>query len=134
MGVKIEDQRLAFLRSEQGQKKIRSETYIGLHDHIENKARAKGMRCGKRVILPSTYDGSPRNIRERYHDAMAICMTEGQGGAPDLFITITANPKWREISENLHPGQKPHDRNELIHRVFRLKLKSMLNEIIDERL
>ncbi|XP_065671642.1 uncharacterized protein LOC136089520 [Hydra vulgaris] len=26
-------------------------------------------------------------------------------GKPDLFITFTCNPKWREITENLYPGK-----------------------------
>ena len=131
MGIKLEDERLNFLASEKGQKKIRSETYLTLRDHVFNKAQSKGMTCGKRVILPASHPGSQRYIKKKYHDAMSMCMATG---APDLFITITANPNWTEISENLHPGQKWHDRNELVHRVFRLKLKAMLNEIIDQRL
>ena len=125
MGIKLEDTRLNFLASEKGQKKVRSETYLTLRDHVFNKAQSMGMTCGKRVILPASHPGSQRYIKKKYHDAMSICIATG---APDLFITITANPNWTEISENLHPGQKWHDRNELVHRVFRLKLKAMLNE------
>ena len=28
-------------------------------------------------------------------------------GHPDLFITITTNPNWPEIKDNLLPGQDP---------------------------
>lgn len=131
MGMKLEDASLDFYRSEKGQKAIRSETYVGLHDFIENRALSKGMTCGKRVILPSTHPGSQRNVREKYHDAMSMCMGTAP---PDLFVTITANPNWKEIQENLFKGQKWHDRNELVHRVFRLKLKAILREMIEERL
>ena len=130
-GIKVEDRRLDFIKSEKGQKALRTETYTGLRDHVQNMAKQKGLTAGRRIILPSAYEGSPRNIAQRYQDAMSICRTTG---SPDLFITITANAKWKEIVENLHPGQDSCDRNELIHRVFRLKLKSMLDELIDKRL
>lgn len=44
---------------------------------------------------------------ERQQDAIAYMR---QFGCPDLFITVTTNPKWPEIRANLHPQQKPHDR------------------------
>ncbi|CAI5453818.1 unnamed protein product [Caenorhabditis angaria] len=43
-------------------------------------------------------------------------------GEPDLFITMTCSPKWREIQENLSPGQVPPDRPDLIARVFNMKV------------
>jgi hypothetical protein len=130
-GIKVEDRRLAYVGSEHGQKQHRVETYTGLRDHVENIAKQKGLSAGRRVILPSSYEGSPRNIAQRYQDAMSICRATAP---PDLFVTITANNLWQEIKENLHAGQDSCDRNELIHRVFRLKLKAILDEIIDKRL
>ena len=49
---------------------------------------------GQRIILPSSHTGSPRDMVNNYHDAMAICQ---QYGNPDLFITFTCNTKWPEI-------------------------------------
>jgi len=43
---------------------------------------------GHRVILASSCLGSPRQMSERYHDAMAIVRYFHK---PDLFITITCN-------------------------------------------
>ncbi|GBN55570.1 hypothetical protein AVEN_94499-1 [Araneus ventricosus] len=48
-------------------------------------------------------------------------------GAPDLFITFTANPKWPEITENLRPSEHTTDRPDLLARVFNLKLKSLMD-------
>ena len=28
---------------------------------------------------------------------------------PDLFVTFTTNPNWREIQENLQPGETAND-------------------------
>ena len=53
---------------------------------------------GSIVILPSSFHGSPRNMQQEYQDAMAIVSAMGK---PDLFLTMTCNPKWREIQENL---------------------------------
>jgi len=37
---------------------------------------------------------------QNYQDAMAIV---NKFGKPNLFITMTCNPKWHEIEENLLP-------------------------------
>lgn len=55
----------------QNQKKLRAELYQGLVDHIDNMAADHNARPGVPVILPSTFSGSPRNMREMCCDAMA---------------------------------------------------------------
>ena len=57
---------------------------------------------GRMVILPSSFQGSPRALLQNYQDAMAIIAKYGK---PDLFITFTCNPKWKEVMENLHEGE-----------------------------
>ncbi|XP_065318878.1 uncharacterized protein LOC135926873 [Gordionus sp. m RMFG-2023] len=93
-------------------------------DYLETKSN--NIIPGKAVILPSSFQGSQRNMRESFHDAMAIVLKFGK---PDLFITFTCNPNWREIKENLFPGQSPTDRPDLIARVFKLKLNELLFDI-----
>ncbi|XP_065651177.1 uncharacterized protein LOC136079369 [Hydra vulgaris] len=68
---------------------------------------------GRVVVLPSTYVGSPRALKENFEDAMAISKKYGK---PDLFITFTCNSKWREITENLYPGQTANNRPDLVIR------------------
>ena len=50
-------------------------------------------------------------------------------GKPDLFITFTCNPNWREIVEELRFNEKPQDRNDLIARVFKMKLDALLYDL-----
>ncbi|KAL7078670.1 hypothetical protein ACQ4LE_002279 [Meloidogyne hapla] len=50
-------------------------------------------------------------------------------GKPDLFVTMTCNPQWEEIVENLYKGQVPVDRPDLVDIVFYLKVKALMNEI-----
>ena len=78
---------------------------------------------GQLVVLPATFHGGPRYMHERQMDAMAYIRKYGR---PDLFVTMTTNPKWDEVTSNLLPGQEPQDRPELISRVFALKLMKFL--------
>lgn len=71
-------------------------------------------------IVPSTFQGSVRNMRENCLDALAIVR---DFGGPDLFITFTANPKWKEVGETIEFGQKVADRPEAMDRVFYEKFK-----------
>jgi len=98
--VKTEANRLNYIRMNQNQ--LRTEKYIGLMDHLQSEAAKQGLLPGKVVILPSSFQGSPRNMAQNYQDAMAIVRNYGK---PDYFITMTCNPKWPEISDNLIEGQ-----------------------------
>ena len=62
-------------------------------------------------------------MSQLYHDAMAIVRYCGK---QDLFITMTANPKWEEITSALLPGQTAQDGLDLVARVFRLKFEALL--------
>jgi ATP-dependent DNA helicase PIF1 len=55
-------------------------------------------------------------------------------GKPDLFITMTCNPKWQEIRRELLPGQQASDRPDLTARIFRGKLKSLMRDIMENHI
>ena len=82
---------------------------------------------GQRFILLSSFTDSPRYLVEKYHDTMAICKEYGN---QDLFITMTANPNWREIKEHLgkYVGDSPNDRPDFECRVFKMKLDHLLKD------
>jgi len=101
----------------------------GLRDYLQTTANNLKGRIGKMVILPSTFIGSPRNMLQNYQDAMAIV---NKFGKPDLFITMTCNPKWREIEENLLPGQQAADRPDISARVFNIKKDYLIDLIIKQ--
>lgn len=122
MYVKIESERLAYLRFNQS--KLRSEAYIHLRDALNNDGNVRNV--GQLTILPGTFTGSPRHMHEYTQDALVYVRNYGK---PDLFITFTCNPNWAEIKENLYHGQKPEDRHDITARVFKQKLKSMIDLI-----
>ena len=86
MYVRIEGSRLHFIR--QNQTILRSEVYNNLTDYLESNIIASNV--GRRVILPSSFNGSPRNIYQNYLDAMTIVQHFGK---PSLFITIQVGRK-----------------------------------------
>ena len=120
---KIETERLSFLRREQ--RTLRADNYTSLHDNLVIND-GDPQNVGQRVVLPATYTGGPRWMHARQADAMAYVRRMGR---PDLFITMTTNPKWEEIISNLLPGQEPHDRPDIIARVFSQKLKCLVDLI-----
>ena len=123
--ARIEQFRLTFIKNHQ--KEIRSEVYQGLVDAINNNTSLEDI--GRRVILPSSYIGSPRFMVQKYQDAMAIVR---EFGKPDLFITFTCDPKWDEIQNELLEHQKANDRPDIIVRVFNEKLKRFKDDVINK--
>ena len=125
--TKIEGNELTYIRTHQSE--LRVESYQGLMDHIGRRAQAEDVNIGHVVILPSSFEGSERNMYQHYQDAMTIVTKYGK---PDIFLTFTANPKWPEILENLLPHQSASDRPDLVSRVFHLKLKELLHDLLQE--
>ncbi|XP_073362457.1 uncharacterized protein [Aegilops tauschii subsp. strangulata] len=119
MFIKIEGCRLKWIRDHQ--REIRADLYQGLVGSIAvGEMRASAI--GKRIVLPGTHQGSNRDMKRRHMDAMALVQTSGK---PDIFLTMTCNPSWEEILNELLPGQTPQDRPDLVARVFRAKLETM---------
>jgi len=83
------------------QKQLRVEVYQGLQDAVAADADVDLNELGKRFILPSSFAGSTRNMQQHSQDALAINRYFGGG---DLFITMTANPAWPEITSALLPN------------------------------
>ena len=127
--TKMEAQRLHWVRKNQAS--LRLEEHDVLKDWVAARGDASASsgpaKVGKPVVLPSSFGGSDRAMRMNYQDAMAIVRRYGK---PDYFITFTANPMWPEIRENLWPADPATNRPELTARVFQLKLKALLHDLI----
>ncbi|XP_019242637.1 PREDICTED: uncharacterized protein LOC109222777, partial [Nicotiana attenuata] len=126
--IKLETTRLEFFRLEQAL--LRREILQGIVDSIM-AGEYRGDKVGQRVILPVSFIGGPRDMRRRYMDAMALVQRFGK---PDLFITMTCNPDWAEIQENLCEGQLAQDRPDLVTRVFREKLQDLKDQIFKKKI
>ncbi|GFT66141.1 ATP-dependent DNA helicase [Trichonephila clavipes] len=125
MYAKIETERLLYIRLNQTE--LRSEQYIHLRDAIVNDGDVNPNELGRMAILPSTFTGSPRHMHEYAQDAMTYVRAYGR---PDFFVTFTCNPTWNEIEELLLVGQSSSDRHDITARVFKQKLKCLMDFII----
>jgi len=97
-------------------KKLRTDLYQGLQDAIvagDNSVAA----IGQRIILPFSFTIGSRHMVQNYQDAMAICKW---AGCPDAFVTI---------KRALLLRQQPRDRPDLVTRMFKIKLKELINDI-----
>ncbi|KAL4579451.1 hypothetical protein LXL04_015599 [Taraxacum kok-saghyz] len=108
--------------------KIRSELYHGLYESYFNGERNADV-IGRRSILPASFTGGPRHMVQQYQDGMEIYRWTGP---PDMFITMTCNPRWIEIDQHVResvPGQANMDRPDIFSRVFKIKLDELMNDI-----
>lgn len=106
---------------------MRAELYNGFKDAIE-KDDGEDID-GKKVILPSTFISGDRYMHQQYQDAISLLRRFGK---PNLFITMTTNPDWKEIKENLRPGETAIDRPDIMARVFKLKKQQLIRDIEKE--
>uniref|UniRef100_A0A8R1HSI7 ATP-dependent DNA helicase n=1 Tax=Caenorhabditis japonica TaxID=281687 RepID=A0A8R1HSI7_CAEJA len=122
--VKVEQSNLNFVRFNQAT--VRAKEYSELRDFMDRDE--PGVIPGRRIVLPSGFKGSARRMMQEYQDAMSMVTERGK---PDFFLTLTCNPKWREITENLKPGQQSFDRPDLIARVFKLKVDELMRCLLN---
>ena len=108
---------------------LRADLYKGVLDALQEGLDIDSI--GRKIILPATFTSGPRFMHKKMQDALALLRVFG---GSDLFITFTANPAWQEITDALLPNQQAYERPDLVARVFRLKFKSLLHDIMDKNL
>lgn len=124
MYVRVEGNRLHYIRTHQNE--LRTEVYSNLTDFL-NENPNNDAPIGRRIILPSSFSGSPRNMFQHYLDAMSIVQHHGK---PSLFMTLTCNPEWPEIVQCLEPGEQAHFRPDIVVRVFKAKLDELIKSLL----
>ena len=96
--IKIESSRLDYICNHQDD--IRADLYQGLVDSL-HAGEGRVEVVGKRIVMPSSFIGGPRDMRRQYMDAMALVQKFGK---PDIFLTMTCNPNWDGIKNELYPS------------------------------
>ncbi|XP_056697313.1 uncharacterized protein [Spinacia oleracea] len=127
MYVKIENTRLDFFRK--NQQTIRADLYQGILDTVESGENSAA-NVGHRVVLPPSFLGGPRDMKKRYLNAMSLVKKYGK---PDLFLTMTCNPNWPEIKQELAVGEEAQNRPDLVSRIFRAKLIALKHHIMKKK-
>ncbi|KAL8570963.1 hypothetical protein ACOMHN_037823 [Nucella lapillus] len=86
MYAKVEQERLSYLFTHQGQH--RAASYVALRDHVQGGDAANPPNAadiGQRIVLPSSFVGGPRYMHKRTQDAMTYVRRFGR---TDKFITF----------------------------------------------
>ncbi|MGH7955181.1 MAG: helitron helicase-like domain-containing protein [Gloeomargaritales cyanobacterium] len=108
------------------QRTLRAESYQTLQANVTPENR-EGIGHGRQIILPHSFHGSKRWYKRRNYEAMAIARAVGR---PDLFITMTCNPKHPQILGALPAGMKAEDRPDLVARIFKQQVEEMKGLLI----
>jgi hypothetical protein len=121
------ESRLAdFHRLPQQQSKYRAARVAAIEDQL--RAGVNAAEIGQVVVrLPAGFVGSAKWYQQLYYDAMALPIRYGK---PDLFITFTCNPHWREIKAALPPRARWQHHVDIVERVFMIKLAQLINDIV----
>ncbi|GBM80046.1 hypothetical protein AVEN_202553-1 [Araneus ventricosus] len=106
------------------QRTLRVEQYAHLWDAVMNDGNVADI--GQLIILLTSFTEGPRYIQEHFQDAMTYVKNYCRS---DVFINFTRNPKRIEIQQEIFVGQKPHDRHDLLARMFHQKQNSLMNPI-----
>jgi len=85
----------------------------------EGETNDENGESGEKTFLSQSMHGSRRHLRSLAKNALALV---SEYGRPSLFITLTCNPYWPEIVEQLLPGQTAFDRGDIVCQVFFRKL------------
>jgi Helitron helicase-like domain at N-terminus len=118
--VTSEQDQLLFIMNNQDT--ICGEVYAGLADAVAANVDGDPESLGRRIILPSSFAGSTCHMQQLLQNALAINRYFKSG---DLFLTMTANPAWPEIKNELKPGRTAADRPDLVVRAFYAKQKEI---------
>jgi len=125
MFASADQQRLSWI--ERNQQTFRAARFNNLEDAVANDDDNLDLNdSGQHVILPSSYIGGPRNLGQGFQDSMAIAHYFQK---VDIFLTMTTNPCWPEIEQELLPGQTAYNHPDLVAHVFQLKKKVVIEYI-----
>jgi hypothetical protein len=128
--AQVEARQAHFHRSPAQQAKYRGARVAAFEDQIG--AGVPAAEIGTAVVrLPSSFVGSARYYQQLYLDAMAL---PRHFGKPDLFITMTSNPKWPEVQRSLPPNSHWTHHLDIVTRVFILKLRQLIKDIVKHQI
>ncbi len=97
-----------------------------VEEYVAQHYAKKGIKIGRHITLPGNFTGSARYKAHLFHNCSALFTVTRR---PTWFITFTGNPRWRDITDNLLPGQSPYSNAPLICRVFKHKVDLVIDAI-----
>jgi hypothetical protein len=131
MAVKVQDSDISWYNKTQNNfRSANCSTYAAATE--SKTTQSIGREVPKGTFLPKGFRWGDRRNRERFRDVMAM---SSKMGNPSLFITMTANVKWKEIQEELNrTGEDSSMRPDIVDRVFKMKLRQLEEELYEKGL
>ncbi|XP_073148065.1 uncharacterized protein [Henckelia pumila] len=121
MYINLETTRLDYYRNNQAE--LRAEYYQRIVDNI-NCGQNRRSEIGKRIVLPASFIGGPRDMRIRYLDAMAL------RGLPHIHMLVILKKEHKinntDQFDDYVSAELPQ--KEKIPRLFDLVVKHMMHE------
>jgi hypothetical protein len=111
------------------QAKYRMGRKCAIEDQICNGRNVED--ASQPMLLPSSFVGSAKWYHMLYLDALPLPQ---RYHCPDLFVTFTCNPKWPEIQREIPGGSSARDHPDIVARVFWIKFKSMMEDIVEHQI
>ena len=121
MWIKIKQSRLQHMRDNDKDMRCLNSPETRADDEPVGKDEGKS-----HVHLPRSFTGGPRHFWAKFLNAINAANAHGAG---TLLVTMTTNPDWPEIKENLAPGETARDRPDLVARVFHKKWKQLKDDL-----
>lgn len=136
MYSRVEDERLDYIRRALHQQYSIRTQYSSSHrnnnpvsftgSNSSSSASYHEQHKSRGIVLPSSFLGSKAWAAGEVADSLAICRSKGK---PSFFITITTNPNWPEIVEQLGPGQTASDIPLVVCRTFKARMEAAIRAI-----
>jgi len=80
----------------------------------------------KKVFLSESVHGGFLHLRKCSQNGLSIL---SHFGSPTCFLTVTVNPRWKEILEKILPNQTAQERIDITNMVFKQKLCTLENNL-----
>ena len=80
----------------------------------------------KETYVPDSTHGSPRHMAALAKNALVLV---SEWGCPHIFLTLTCNPDWPEITSQLLVSQSAFDRPDVVRPVFKAQLDQFKHNI-----
>ena len=80
----------------------------------------------KETYVPDSTHGSPRHMAALAKNALVLV---SEWGCPHIFLTLTCNPDWPEITSQLLVSQSAFDRPDVVRPVFKARLDQFKHNI-----
>jgi hypothetical protein len=79
------------------------------------------------VYLPPSFIGGDRYYHTKYLNALNAV---NKLGAASYFVTMTTNPRCKEILDCLGENETAQDRPDIVARVFKMKYDALLDDMV----